>query len=540
MTQENHTEDKSTPIITRKSRISVIWVLPLIAALIGAAMVYQQWQNRGVEIVIEFESAKGLEAKKTKVKFRNVDIGTVQDIRFATDTNSIEATVEIDKSMEGFLKSDSQFWVVRPRIGSSGVSGFSTLLSGAYITLDAGKSDFYASRFVGLENPPISSPTDEGIKLHLVSSGGEALAAGNPVVYRGFEVGAVEDVLFDVDTRSVTYSVFVRSPYDALITSNTYFWNASGVNVSATTEGINVDFASLESILSGGVQFDVPEDLELGERITETQEFTLYESRASINDDRAYDYLEYVILVEDTVSGLQKGAAVEYRGIRIGRVHRPYIGFYQLQQIDPDEIRIPVIIHVEPTRLAPGGEYDVTWFDNQFNEWIRTGLAASVETANYLTGSLKISLDSDNNSQNEIEYFGPYKVIPISESGFASILSKTEQLLTKLERLPLDELIQSTNQAVTSANTTIMTANDAILSTQAVLMSVEETLQEANTTLQGLQPDSSMYNKLESNLQELERTLNMMQPFLQEIRRKPNTLIFSDDPPADTQPKGKE
>ena len=532
-------EDKSTPIIIRKSRISVIWILPLIAALIGVAMVYQHWQNKGVEIVIEFENAKGLEAKKTKVKFRNVDIGTVTDIRFSSDTNSIEAVIEIDKSMEGFLRADSQFWVVRPRIGSGGVSGFGTLLSGAFITLDAGKSELYSSSFVGLENPPISSPTDEGIKLHLVSDGGDALETGNPVIYRGFEVGAIEEVLFDVELRSVTYSVFIRSPYDALVTSNTYFWNASGVNVSATTEGIDVDFASFESILSGGIQFDVPDDLGLGDRITDTQEFTLYSSRASIDDDRAYEYLEYVILVEDTVSGLEKGAAVEYRGIRIGRVHRPYIGFFQLQQIDPNEQRIPVIIHVEPTRLAPNGEFDVEWFDNQFNEWIRTGLVASVETANFITGSLKINLDSDFTSKNEIEYFGRYKVIPISESGFASIMSKTERLLSKLESLPLNELIESTNNAVNSANSTIMTANDAILSTQAVLLSVEDTLREANVTLQGLQPDSSMYNKLENNLQELERTLNMMQPFLQEIRRKPSSLIFSEQPPADQQPKGK-
>lgn len=533
------TNDKSQAIITRKSRFSVVWLLPIIAAVIGIGMVYQQWQNRGTNIVIVFENAQGLEAKKTKVKFRNVDIGTLKSISFGKDNNSIEATVEIEKSMQEFLHSDTQFWVVRPRIGSGGVTGFGTLLSGAYITIDPGKSEYYSERFVGLETPPISSPTSQGLKLKLASSGGKSLTVGNPVVYRGFEVGAVETVDFNIESRKVTYGIFINAPYDGLITTNTHFWNSGGVSVTANTEGVTVDLASIESFLAGGVQFDVPDDLGLGARIMQTQEFKLYETRSSINDDRVYEYLEYVILVEDSVGGLQKGAPVEYRGIRIGRVHSPYLGFYQNNQINSEETRIPVVIHIEPARLAPNGEFDVAWFDNQFTQWIKGGLSASLETANYLTGALKISLDLTDNTIEELESYGQYSVIPISESGFASIMNKTENLLSKLENLPLDELVASTNTAIQSANTAILSANDTVIATQSVLLSVEGTLKEANTTLQGMQPGSEVYRKLENNLQELERTLNMMQPFLQEIRKKPNSLIFSDSPPADKEPKRK-
>ncbi|MGK0372139.1 MAG: paraquat-inducible protein B, partial [Glaciecola sp.] len=320
----NDTTDKSQAIIAPKSRFSVVWLLPLIAAIIGVGMVYQQWQNKGIEIVIVFDNATGLEVKKTKVKFRDVDIGTLKEVSFSEDGYSIEARVEIDKNMHSYLHSDSQFWVVRPRIGSGSISGFSTLLSGAYINIDPGKSAYYAQQFVGLETPPISSPTSEGIKLKLVSSGGKSLTVGNPIIYRGFEVGAVESVDFDIESRLVTYGIFIQAPYDGLITSNTYFWNSSGVSFSANTEGVNIDLASVESFLSGGVQFDVPDDLVLGQRITESQDFKLYTSRSSIKEDRVYQYLEYVILVEDSVGGLEAGAAVEYRGIRIGRVSRPY------------------------------------------------------------------------------------------------------------------------------------------------------------------------------------------------------------------------
>jgi paraquat-inducible protein B len=535
----NDTVDKSSAIIAPKARLSMVWLLPIIAALIGIGMVFQQWQNKGIEIVIVFENAKGLEVNKTKVKFRDVDIGTLQEIRFSQDGDAIEAIVDIEKNMQNYLHSDSQFWVERPRIGSAGITGFGTLLSGAYITIDPGKSEYYSQQFVGLETPPISSPTSQGIKLKLVSSGGKSLTVGNPVVYRGFEVGAVESVDFNIALRQVTYGIFIQAPYDGLITSNTYFWNSSGVSFTANTEGVTIDLASVESFLSGGVQFDVPDDLTLGDRITQSQDFKLYTSRASIKEDRVYQILEYVILVENSVGGLEAGAAVEYRGIRIGRVSRPYLGFYETNQIDSDETRIPVIIHVEPARIDPNNEYDLAWFDKQFSEWIKSGLAASLETANYLTGAMKVSLDSSNEIQTDIEYFGKYTVIPIAQSGFASIVSKTDKLLSTLNSLPLNELVQSTNTAINSANTTILSANDTVIATQSILLSVEDMLEEANATLQGMQPDSPVYLRLERNLEELERTLNMMQPFLQEIRRKPNSLIFSDSPPADIQPQGK-
>jgi paraquat-inducible protein B len=535
----NDSNETPQGIVTQKSRVSVVWLLPLIAAIIGAGMVYHQWQNRGVEIVIVFDNANGLEIKQTKVKFRDVDIGTLQSISFSDDGYSIEAKVEIDKQMQAYLASDSQFWVVRPRVGSGGITGLSTLLSGAFINIAPGTSEDLSTRFTGLENPPISSPSSEGLKLKLISNGGKSLTVGNPIIYRGFEVGAVESADFDIDSRQVTYGIFIQAPYDDLITSNTFFWNSGGASFQANTEGVTIDIASIESFISGGVQFDVPDDLALGERITETRDFKLYTSRSSINEDRVYESLEYVVLVEDSVGGLQTDAPVEYRGIRIGRVSRPYLGFFETKQISNDETRIPVIINFEPARLAPNNEYDLAWFDNQFNEWIKMGLAARLETSNYLTGAMKVSLDLSNGKTSEIEYFGKYAVIPTSQSGFDSIMSKTDKLLSKLESLPLNDLVTSATNAVNSANTTINSTNDAVLATQSVLLAVENTLQEANATMQGMQPDSPVYMQLEQNLQELERTLHMMQPFLQEIRKKPNSLIFSDIPPPDVQPKGK-
>ncbi|MFW8591439.1 intermembrane transport protein PqiB [Glaciecola sp. 2405UD65-10] len=535
----NTTNENSQALVRSKSRVSAIWILPLIAALIGIGMVYEQWRNQGIMIAITYDNAEGLEAKKTKVKYRNVDIGTVTNISFTEDGNSVKVGVEIDRNMQQFLRTDTQFWVVRPRIGSQGISGFGTLLSGAYINLEPGTSNEYAELFSGLNTPPLSSPSNDGLKLRLESAGGKSLREGNPVIYRGFEVGVIESTDFDISTRQVSYDVFIRAPYDALVTSNTFFWNSGGLSVSANTKGLKVDFASLESFLSGGVQFDVPEDLPLGEKVTQTRAFKLYPSQSSITEDREYEYIEYVILVDDTVGGLEIGAPVEYRGIRIGRVHRPYLGFHQVNLIDPKEKRIPVVIHVEPSRITQNSNYGKEWFEKQFTQWIREGLAAQLETANYLTGSLKVSLNLHSEIPDELEYFGDYMVIPLAQGGFASLMSKTEALLSKLNSLPVENLLSDANTAVNSMNTAILNANESILGVQSLVSSVEQTLVETRKTMQGLQSDSPIYMKLESNLQELERSLNLMQPLLQEIRNKPSTLIFSDTPPADVEPKGK-
>jgi paraquat-inducible protein B len=534
-------------VIKHKTGISAIWLLPIIAAFIGAGMFYQEWQSRGQHITISFENALGLEINKTRIKYKNVDIGTLDDIEISESGDGILAKVLIKADMTRFLRSDSQFWVVRPRVGSSGISGINTLLSGAYINLEVGQSERFSTRFTGLEIPPVASPNAQGLKLNLMSSGGKLLQEGNPVLYRGFAVGVVETVNFDVDLREISYGIFINAPYHNLITSNTFFWNAGGFELTTNVEGISVDFSSVEAFLSGGVQFDVPEDLSLGERITETADFTLYPNKTSISEQRGYEYLEFVILVEDSVAGIQIGTPVEYRGIRIGRVSKPYLGFSQTQEINPDEERIAVVIHIEPRRLTQNNDYSLEWFNNQFLQWIRTGLEASVVNANYLTGAMKISLDMNDGISRSVERFGDYFVIPVGQTGFDGLLEKTDSLLAKLNALDIENLIANANQTMQSADSALQNVdevmqntNNAVIAAQAVIMSMEQTMLEAQQALQGLQPESPLYRELQGNLMELQKTMEQLQPFVQQISAKPNLLIFGDEVTNDIQPKGKK
>lgn len=535
--------DDIAPALIKTKRISGIWILPIIAVLIGIGMLYNEWRNQGQLISISFENAEGLEAKTTKVKFRNVDIGTLESIEFTDDGNAIIANAVIDRDMARFLRRDSQFWVVRPRIGTTGISGFSTLLSGAYIHLEAGKESALTNSYIGLEAPPVSSPNDGGLKVSLIYNGGDQLRPGNPVVYRGFEVGVVEKVDFDVESREILYEIFIRAPYHSLVTTNTFFWNVGGFEVEAKADGFTIDFASFETLIAGGVEFDIPDDLPLGERVTEVRSYKLYPDEFSVTNDRVYEYIEYAILVEDSVAGIEIGTPVEYRGIPIGRVGRPYLTFQQTNAISPGEERIPLIIHIEPKRFIPDNSMSLDDFDLQFKQWIENGLAATVETANFLTGAMKISL-SVSNTPSTISSFGEYKVIPVGETGFDSLFEKSEQLLAKLNNLDAESLIESVNLTMNTATETIAgagevmkNANVTVSAAQALIANMDQTMAEVQVTLQGLQPESALYGELEGNLIRLQSTMDKLQPFIEQVSAKPNLLIFDSPSRIDNEPK---
>lgn len=521
--------DLPEAIVREKPRLSRIWFLPLLAVVIGIGMVIKSWQSRGIDVRVTFQTAEGLEANKTKVKYRNVDIGKVKAIGFSPDHEHIVVRIEIEKQMEELLKSDSQLWVVRPRVGAQGVSGIGTLLSGAYVEIAPGSEGDYSVDFVGLESPPVSPLNAEGVRLNLVSRGGKPISVGSTVVYRGFTVGQIESFVFEPQTREATYGVFISPPYDALVTTNTVFWNAGGVSLSTGADGIKFDMASLGTLIEGGVEFDIPDDRELGERIQDNVTFKLFQSYDDIVESREYEFVEYAILVEDSIGGLSRGAPVEYRGIRVGTVSQPYLNLdadLDRNLDDSGQHRIPVIVRLEPGRVPSQENVDKLAFINQINRGITQGLTATIETANILTGSLKVSLNFGGESTGEIQRYQNYPVIPTKRGGLARITDKLEAVLSKLESLPL--------------NATVNNTNDAIKTADSAMISLSDTLKELQNTLAGLQPESELYRSLDQSMRELKTTLMEARPLIKEISNKPNSLIFGGEQAADLQPGAKE
>lgn len=499
--------DLPKPNRRRKATVSKVWYLPIVTALVGLSMLLYSYQNRGTAIEVSFNDAEGIEPGKTLVKYKNVPVGLVKKVGLSDHAKSVYLSIEIEKGMERFLAADSKFWVVKPRVTSSGVSGIGTLLSGSYVAIAPGDSARDATTFVGLESPPISRSDDNGIRLTLIADGEKPLNVGSTVRYKGFSVGAIESFQFDADKREAVYTIFVKAPYDALVTSNTQFWNVSGVSVGASASGFKLEMSSLETVVTGGVQFGVPEGSPLGERVIDGESFVLYNSLSDLENKRHYASTEYVIFIEGSISGLSKGAPVEYRGIRIGTVATPYMNYSLAQKIRSEGGHkntgdIPVVLKLEPERIF--GTIPMAEFDKRFKSWVRGGLTASLSSANLLTGGKKISLDLTKKRRKSVKSFGPYPVIPFQGGGLDQLQGQLSSVLSKIERLP-----------------------------------IENTLAELNQAIKGLQPNSTLYQKIEGSMAEIQSTMKDLQPLLRTLQSRPNSLIFGDASVSDVEPRAK-
>lgn len=372
--------------------VSTIWFIPAIAIFIGCWMIYYQWSNEGTEVTIHFLTAEGMEAEKTKIKSRNVDIGEVSAIELNQNGNGVIVTAKIKKSAEQFLLADSTFWVVSPQISHTGVSGLSTLISGVYIEISPGKSNEERYVFDALNSPPLTPSGTPGLHITLNSNDQFAYKKGDPIIYKGLTVGQFEDIYFNFEERVVYYNAFIKAPYHQLITSNTKFWDVSGLQLDLNADGISVKTGNFETMLTNGATFGIPKGMGIGEKIGERSYFDIYESYEAADDERYRRSIEFVVLVSDSIRGLSVGAPVEYRGIQIGKVKSVNMALSRSEnKFTKADFKIPVLISLQPGRIGlPDNDEGKALMNKQNIYWIEHGLKAVLRTGNILTGSLYV------------------------------------------------------------------------------------------------------------------------------------------------------
>ena len=536
--------------IKSHNRISKVWLIPFVAFAMSAWMVLDTYYNSGPDIVITFDNAKGLKAGKTRIKTRNVDVGYVDQVLLNDDKSGVIVHVKLDKQVEDLLHDNADFWVVSPKIGRGGISGLSTITSGAYIEFVAGDSHIMSTQFVGLEHEPITAKGVAGVRVNLVSDKGDSLSIGEPVMYRGFEVGRVESSRFNIAKRQVHYQIFVKSPYSELLTENTYFWNSSGVDFSATAEGVKINVGSLESIISGGITFDVPTDLPLGGSIDIDENHILYPDKNSVYEQRQYHSHEFIVLFKDSVRGLNAGAPVAYRGIRLGTVVQVVSTLALVNEFDAGERRIPVKIKIEPARFGmPDTEQSAQAIEKYVDRWVEQGLKASLKSGSLLTGKLFVDLNYYDVAKR-ITASGKFhgvQIIPSVEGSLAQIEQKVFAILDKFEKMPINVTIDSINKMLSSADASINQLNGAVAQVKELLSSqqtqdipdnINKTLSELSKTLASYNQQGPMYSELQRSMVQFQQLMREIEPLIKGLNNKPNALIFKSQAASDPEPKG--
>ncbi|NRA60926.1 MAG: MCE family protein, partial [Psychrobium sp.] len=378
----------------------------------------------------------------------------------------------------------------------------------------------------------------------------DSLSIGEPVMYRGFEVGRVESSRFNIAKRQVHYQIFVKSPYSELLTENTYFWNSSGVDFSATAEGVKINVGSLESIISGGITFDVPTDLPLGGSIDIDENHILYPDKNSVYEQRQYHSHEFIVLFKDSVRGLNAGAPVAYRGIRLGTVVQVVSTLALVNEFDAGERRIPVKIKIEPARFGmPDTEQSAQAIEKYVDRWVEQGLKASLKSGSLLTGKLFVDLNYYDVAKR-ITASGKFhgvQIIPSVEGSLAQIEQKVFAILDKFEKMPINVTIDSINKMLSSADASINQLNGAVAQVKELLSSqqtqdipdnINKTLSELSKTLASYNQQGPMYSELQRSMVQFQQLMREIEPLIKGLNNKPNALIFKSQAASDPEPKG--
>lgn len=544
MTENNH----GVARVEQIKRWSPVWIVPIVTILIGAWILFYHFSHQGPEVTLITTNAEGIEGGKTAIKSRSVDVGVVESAVLSDDLHHVEIKARLNTGMEKLLHGDSAFWVVKPQIGREGVTGLGTLLSGAYIELQPGNKGEKPESYQLLDAPPLAPPDAKGVRVVLSSNKAGQLNAGDPVLFRGYRVGSVETSNFDADKRAMRYQLFIAAPYDRLVTTNVRFWKDSGIAVDMSASGMRVEMGSLTTLFSGGVSFDIPEGRELGQVAQNRDEYQLFDDQRSIQDSLYTEHTDYVMFFSDSIRGLQAGAPVEFRGIRLGTVAQ---ASFPLPGADNQELntdyRIPVLIRIEPERFMSqvGGVFDL---EERLQDGKKRGLRASLKSANLLTGSLYIDLDFYDGAK---PYTGPakvggYEVIPTTSSGLNQIQQKLMQTLDKVNALPLNPMINQATSTLAESQRTLRELQKTLDSLNQITSSqsmkdlpqdMQQTLRELNRSMKGFQPGSPAYNKMVADMQRLDQVLRELQPVLKTLNNKSNALVFEAKPGQDPQPK---
>jgi len=560
---------QATVVRRSRTRISVVWIIPILAAAVALGIAVQRILSEGPTITIVFKAAEGLEAGKTLVKYKDVSIGQVTAVRLSADYTKVEVTAKIAKSAEGLMVEDAKFWVVQPRVTLSGVSGLGTLLSGNYVGIEVGKSTKKQRTFIGLEEPLIITVGQPGRSFVLKAANLGPLGVGAPVYYHSLQAGQVVSYSLAGDGKAIELRIFVNAPYDTYVNAGTRFWNASGVDVSVGAGGVEVRTESLVALLAGGVAFDTPAFAAQPEPAAPNTAFTLHGDRATAMKQPESISTRYVLYFDESLRGLSAGAPVTLLGLTAGEVSNVGLDIDRATAIVrgrveivtyPDRLLARLSAQQAATRatLARSATERHAFMQRLVEQ---RGLRAQLRSGNLLTGQLYVAFDHfPDTPKAKIDWSQDVPVLPVTPSTLPDIEAKLTNIVTKLDKLPLEAIGDDVRRALVSVDQVLGNANNktlpelnatleetrrALAAADALLKNgLHTTLNEVNTTLEGarrviatadgvlkntdatlLGPDAPGQQDLRDALQEVTRAARSLRVLMDYLDRHPESLI---------------
>ena len=534
---------------TRSPRsLQLVWLIPLVAALVGGWLAVKSILDKGPTVTITFLTAEGLEKGKTKLRYKDVEIGLVTDVALVSDASRVLVTAELVKDAKKYLVEDARFWVVRPRISGGTVSGLGTLLSGSYVGMDIGKSDKPRSEFVGLEVPPVIATGLPGREFVLHAPNIGSLDVGSPVYFRRLQAGQVSGHSLEKGGKGVSIKVFINSPYDKFVNTNTRFWQASGIDVTLDANGIRVDTQSIVSILIGGLAFETPaESLELPPAPADTQ-FRLFPNVQQALKNPESDVMKLVMVFNESTRGLEVGAPIDFRGIPYGYVTA--ISPVVEKTKKTRQFNIKVEADVYPQRMRPRDAGNAPLLSNErrralSNQMVERGLRAQLRTGSLLTGQLYIALDFFPDAAK-------IKPKPLAKGALAdddlpeiptipSALLELQEMLgsigRKIDKFPIEAVgadLQATLKSATRMmdqidNQLIQEARGTLIEVRAAMVEARKAIDAADAVLK---PNSPLSQDARDAMREIARAAAAFRVLVDYLERQPDALLWGKDKPT--------
>ncbi|MGD0492074.1 MAG: MlaD family protein [Steroidobacteraceae bacterium] len=533
----------AVPDAPRRVRVPYVWILPIIVILVGAFLAVREKLAEGSSIEITFHTADDLEPNKTKISYKAVEIGEVKEIRVSKDRKEVIVEARIHRNARDYLVKDTRFWVVRPRVTGANISGLGTLVSGAYIDVDVGRSSEPEHRFTGLEVPPIVTADLPGREFVLHAGDIGSLNIGSTVFYRHMAAGQVVAYALDPGGASVTVKVFVNSPYDAFVTQDTRFWQASGVDMSIDSEGVKLHTESIASILEGGVAFQSPKESTSTAEVAADTSFKLYSDRERAMREADTLAETFIMYFQGSLRGLSVGAPVDLRGINIGEVKRLSVEYDRVAGV----LRFPVEVDIFPQRIrararsstAKSADLSDVGGHTMIDSMVAHGMRAELKDGNLLTGQKYIAVDVVKGAPAENVAWDQHPpIFPTASGGLEEITDSIGSVAKKLDKVPFDQI---SNQLIA----TLATLDQTLKSTDRVMRNVDAslapqvtaTLKEAQDAMKNakdaLSEGGSLNNNLGDTLLQLSRAAKSLSALADYLERHPEALIRGK--PADPQ-----